>query len=41
MKILIVDDEEINVMLVEEMLGEYLKEIGRLDTSTIDKANDG
>ena len=40
MKILIVDDEEINVMLIKEMLNEYLKEIDRVD-SIVESANDG
>jgi len=41
MKILIVDDEEINVMLIKEMIDEYLKEIGMFDSSDIDLSYDG
>lgn len=41
MKILIVDDEEVNVLTLEAMLQEYLREIGVIEHSTVDVAYDG
>ena len=41
MDVLIVDDDEINVMIIGEMLEEYLKEIDRYDECSVDAAYNG